>query len=156
LPAAPGDGREEYVAEKFLSLGRCSRRSEALAKQAAGAIGEFWSLYASLDFPSARTIWSLSPRGQISRSEQPWVLSGSDADNQRRGTFSGSLLKCFVVANALRIPSARKARECWALLGQPGHLSSHELTHSAGVSSTRGTPLGKSQHFSAQLKSGSH
>ncbi len=128
--------------------GALQPQDEVLAKQAQRAIGEVLELYDKLGFSRAlELIWSLvAAADKYLASEQPWALSSSDADNQRRGTILWIAAEVLRVATALAHPVLPESTvKVWALLGQAGHLSSQELDALRWGQLKAGTPLGKSQ-----------
>jgi methionyl-tRNA synthetase len=123
-------------------------QDEVLAKQAQSAIGEVLELYDKLGFSRAlELIWSLvAAADKYLASEQPWTLGSSDADNQRRGTILWTAAEVLRVATALAHPVLPESTtKVWALLGQPGHVSSQELDALRWGQLKPGTQLGKSQ-----------
>jgi methionyl-tRNA synthetase len=139
---------EKNCGGKIPQSGALQPQDEALAKQAQAAIGEVLELYDRLGFSRAlELIWSLiAAADKYLASEQPWALSGSDADNLRRGTILWTAAEVLLVATSLAHPVLPESTaKVWALLGQSGHVGSQELDALRWGQLKPGTPLGKSQ-----------
>jgi len=139
---------ERNCSGKVPQPGALQPQEEALAKQAQAAVGEVLELYDKLGFSRAlELIWSLiAAADKYLASEQPWTLSSSEADNQRRGTILWTAAEVLRVATALAHPVLPESTaKVWALLGQSGHVSSQELDALRWGQLKPSTPLGKSQ-----------
>jgi len=139
---------EKNCGGKVPQPGALQPQDEALAKQAQAAIGEVLELYEKLGFSRAlELIWSLiAAADKYLASEQPWSLSNSDADHQRRGTILWTAAEVLRVATSLAHPVLPESTaKVWALLGQAGHVGSQELDVLRWGQLKPGTPLGKSQ-----------
>jgi len=139
---------EKNCGGKIPQSGVLRPQDEALAKQAQAAIGEVLELYDRLGFSRAlELIWSLiAAADKYLASEQPWALSSSDADSQRRGTILWTASEVLRVATSLAHPVLPESTaKVWALLGQSGHVSAQELDGLRWGQLKPGTPLGKSQ-----------
>ncbi len=97
---------ERNCSGKVPQPGALQPQEEALAKQAQAAVGEVLELYDKLGFSRAlELIWSLiAAADKYLASEQPWTLSSSEADNQRRGTILWTAAEVLRVATALAHP----------------------------------------------------
>ena len=120
----------------------------ALAKQTQEAIGEVLEQYNNLGFSKAlEEIWSvIAATDKYLTTEQPWALSDSEADQQRRATILWTTAEVLRVVTALTHPVLPDSTaRVWTLLGQQGQLGHLELEGLSWGQLKPGTTLGKSQ-----------
>ena len=123
-------------------------QDNALAKQAQEAIGEVLEQYNNLEFSQAlEEIWSvIAATDKYLTTEQPWALSDSEADQQRRATILWTTAEVLRIVTALTHPVLPESTaKVWTLLGQSeplGHVSLESLRFG---DLKPGTALGKSQ-----------
>jgi methionyl-tRNA synthetase len=123
-------------------------QDNALAKQTQEAIGDVLEQYNNLGFSKAlEEIWSvIAATDKYLTTEQPWALSDSEADQQRRATILWTTAEVLRVVTALTHPVLPESTaKVWTLLGQSeplGHVSLESLRFG---DLEPGTTLGKSQ-----------
>ncbi len=135
-------------AGKIPKPGALQPQDNALAKQTQEAIGEVLEQYNNLGFSKAlEEIWSvIAATDKYLTTEQPWALSDSEADQQRRATILWTTAEVLRVVTALTHPVLPESTaKVWTLLGQSeplGHVSLESLRFG---DLKPGTTLGKSQ-----------
>jgi methionyl-tRNA synthetase len=133
---------------KIPKPGAFQPQDTALAKQAQEAIGEVMELYNSLGFSKAlEQIWSvIGATDKYLTTEQPWALTDSEADQQRRAAILWTTAEVLRVVTALTHPLLPESTaRVWTLLGQAGQLGHLELEGLRWGQLKPGTTLGKSQ-----------
>ena len=128
--------------------GALQPQDTALAKQAQEAIGEVMELYKNLGFSKAlEEIWSvIGATDKYLTTEQPWALTDSEADQQRRATILWTTAEVLRVVTALTHPVLPESTaRVWTLLGQAGQLGHLELEGLSWGQLKPGATLGKSQ-----------
>jgi methionyl-tRNA synthetase len=123
-------------------------QDSTLAKLAQEAIGEVVDQYNNLGFSKAlEKIWSvIGATDKYLTTEQPWALTNSEADEQRRATILWTTAEVLRVVTALTYPVLPDSTtKVWALLGQSTPLGSVNLESLAWGGLNPGTTLGKSQ-----------
>jgi methionyl-tRNA synthetase len=139
---------EKNCAGKIPKPDALQPQDTALAKQAQEAIGEVMEQYNNLGFSKAlEEIWSvIAATDKYLTTEQPWALSDSETDQQRRATILWTTAEVLRVVTALAHPVLPESTaKVWALLGQPGQLGQLELEGLSWGQLKPGTTLGKSQ-----------
>jgi len=135
-------------AGKIPKPGALQPQDNALAKLTQEAIGEVLEQYNNLGFSKAlEEIWSvIGATDKYLTTEQPWALTDSEADQQRRATILWTTAEVLRVVTALTHPVLPESTaKVWALLGQSeplGHVSLESLRFG---DLKPGTTLGKSQ-----------
>ena len=135
-------------AGKIPKPGTLQPQDNALAKQAQEAVGEVLEQYNNLGFSKAlEEIWSvIGATDKYLTTEQPWALTDSEADQQRRATILWTTVEVLRVVTALTHPVLPESTaKVWTLLGQSeplGHVSLESLRFG---DLKPGTTLGKSQ-----------
>jgi methionyl-tRNA synthetase len=133
---------------KIPKPGTLQPQDNALAKQAQEAIAEVLEQYNNLGFSKAlEEIWSvIGATDKYLTTEQPWALTDSEADQQRRATILWTTAEVLRVVTALTHPVLPESTaKVWTLLGQSeplGHVSLESLRFG---DLKPGTTLGKSQ-----------
>jgi methionyl-tRNA synthetase len=120
----------------------------ALAKQTQEAIGDVLGQYNNLGFSKAlEEIWSvIGATDKYLTTEQPWALTDSEADQQRRATILWTTAEVLRVVTALTHPVLPDSTaKVWTLLGQQGQVGHLELEGLSWGQLKPGTTLGKSQ-----------
>ncbi|MGA2429127.1 MAG: methionine--tRNA ligase [Candidatus Acidiferrum sp.] len=128
--------------------GALQPQDTALAKQAQEDIGEVMELYKNLGFSKAlEEIWSvIGATDKYLTTEQPWALTDSEADQQRRATILWTTAEVLRVVTALTHPVLPESTaRVWTLLGQAGQLGHLELEGLSWGQLKPGATLGKSQ-----------
>jgi len=123
-------------------------QDDALAKTASEVIGEALDRFEKFEFArSLEAIWSaIAAADKYLTSEQPWAMSDSEADMQRKATIlwtTAELLRVVTVLAHPVLPDSTK--KVWTLLGQPGTVSGVELDGLRWGQLTTGAQLGKAQ-----------
>src|SRR3984893_11386184 len=139
---------EKNCAGKIPKPGALQPQDTALAKQAQEAIGEVVEQYNSLGFSKAlEKIWSvIGATDKYLTTEQPWALTDSEADQQRRATILWTTAEVLRIVTALTYPVLPESTtKVWALLGQSEPLGSVSLEGLSWGQIEPGTTLGKSQ-----------
>ena len=139
---------EKNCAGKIPKPGALTPQDIALAKQAQEAIGEVMEQYNNLGFSKAlEEIWSvIGATDKYLTTEQPWALTDSEADQQRRATVLWTTAEVLRVVTALTHPVLPESTaKVWTLLGQPGQLGAMNLEDLSWGQLKPGTTLGKSQ-----------
>ena len=139
---------EKNCAGKIPKPGALEPQDTALAKQAQEAIGEVVEQYNNLGFSKAlEKIWSVI--GAIDKyltTEQPWTLTDSEADQQRRATILWTTAEVLRLVTALTYPVLPESTgRVWTLLGQSGQLGTVNLEGLSWGQLKPGTSLGKLQ-----------
>jgi methionyl-tRNA synthetase len=135
-------------AGKIPKPGALQPQDNALAKQTQEAIGDVLEQYNNLGFSKAlEEIWSvIAATDKYLTTEQPWALTDSEADQQRRATILWTTAEVLRVVTALTHPVLPESTaKVWTLLGQSeplGHVSLESLRFG---DLKPGTTLGKSQ-----------
>jgi methionyl-tRNA synthetase len=135
-------------AGKIPKPGALQPQDNALAKQTQEAIAEVLEQYNNLGFSKAlEEIWSvIAATDKYLTTEQPWALTDSEADQQRRATILWTTAEVLRVVTALTHPVLPESTaKVWTLLGQSeplGHVSLESLRFG---DLKPGTTLGKSQ-----------
>src|SRR5580658_2530508 len=135
-------------AGKIPKPGTLQPQDNALAKQAQEAIGEVLEQYNNLGFSKAlEQIWSvIGATDKYLTTEQPWALTDSEADQQRRAAILWTTAEVLRVVTALTHPVLPESTaRVWTLLGQAGQLGHLELEGLSWGQLKPGTTLGKSQ-----------
>ena len=135
-------------AGKIPKPGVLQPQDNALAKQTQEAIGDVLEQYNNLGFSKAlEEIWSvIAATDKYLTTEQPWALSDSEADQQRRATILWTTAEVLRVVTALTHPVLPDSTaRVWTLLGQQGQLGHLELDGLSWGQLKPGTTLGKSQ-----------
>jgi methionyl-tRNA synthetase len=135
-------------AGKIPKPGVLQPQDNALAKQTQEAIGDVLEQYNNLGFSKAlEEIWSvIAATDKYLTTEQPWALSDSEADQQRRATILWTTAEVLRVVTALTHPVLPDSTaRVWTLLGQQGQLGHLELEGLSWGQLKPGTTLGKSQ-----------
>ncbi len=135
-------------AGKIPKPGALQPQDNALAKQTQEAIGDVLEQYNNLGFSKAlEEIWSvIAATDKYLTTEQPWALSDSEADQQRRATILWTTAEVLRVVTALTHPVLPDSTaRVWTLLGQQGQLGHLELEGLSWGQLKPGTTLGKSQ-----------
>ena len=133
---------------KIPKPGTLQPQDNALAKQAQEAIADVLEQYNNLGFSKAlEEIWSvIGATDKYLTTEQPWALTDSEADQQRRATILWTTAEVLRVVTALTHPVLPESTaKVWTLLGQSeplGHVSLESLRFG---DLKPGTTLGKSQ-----------
>ena len=133
---------------KIPKPGTLQPQDNALAKQAQEAIGEVLEQYNNLGFSKAlEEIWSvIGATDKYLTTEQPWALTDSEADQQRRATILWTTAEVLRIVTALTHPVLPESTaKVWTLLGQQGPLGHLELEGLSWGQLKPGTTLGKSQ-----------
>ena len=133
---------------KIPKPGALQPQDNALAKQTQEAIGDVLEQYNNLGFSKAlEEIWSvIAATDKYLTTEQPWALSDSEADQQRRATILWTTAEVLRVVTALTHPVLPDSTaRVWTLLGQQGQLGHLELEGLSWGQLKPGTTLGKSQ-----------
>ena len=133
---------------KIPKPGAFQPQDTALAKQAQEAIGDVMELYNNLGFSKAlEQIWSvIGATDKYLTTEQPWALTDSEADQQRRAAILWTTAEVLRVVTALTHPVLPESTaRVWTLLGQAGQLGHLELEGLSWGQLKPGTTLGKSQ-----------
>ena len=133
---------------KIPKPGAFQPQDTALAKQAQEAIGDVKELYNNLGFSKAlEQIWSvIGATDKYLTTEQPWALTDSEADQQRRAAILWTTAEVLRVVTALTHPVLPESTaRVWTLLGQAGQLGHLELEGLSWGQLKPGTTLGKSQ-----------
>jgi methionyl-tRNA synthetase len=120
----------------------------ALAKQTQEAIGDVLGQYNNLGFSKVlEEIWSvIGATDKYLTTEQPWALTDSEADQQRRATILWTTAEVLRVVTALTHPVLPDSTaKVWTLLGQQGQVGHLELEGLSWGQLKPGTTLGKSQ-----------
>src|SRR5256884_2072003 len=105
-------------------------QDEALAKAVSETIGEALDRFEKFEFArSLEAIWSaIAAADKYLTSEQPWAMSDSEADTQRKATIlwtTAELLRAVTVLAHPVLPDS--TAKVWALLGLPGSVEAVEL-----------------------------
>jgi methionyl-tRNA synthetase len=135
-------------AGKIPKPGVLQPQDNALAKQTQEVIGDVLEQYNNLGFSKAlEEIWSvIAATDKYLTTEQPWALSDSEADQQRRATILWTTAEVLRVVTALTHPVLPDSTaRVWTLLGQQGQLGHLELEGLSWGQLKPGTTLGKSQ-----------
>jgi len=139
---------EKNCAGKIPKPGALQTQDTALAKQSQEAIGEVLEQYNNLGFSKAlEKIWAvIAATDKYVTTEQPWALSDSEADQQRRATILWTTAEVLRIVTALAFPVLPESTaKVWILLGQSGQLGHFELEGLSWGQLKAGTSLGKSQ-----------
>jgi methionyl-tRNA synthetase len=139
---------EKNCRGKIPHIGELRAQDRALAKQAQEAIGEVLRQYDSLGFSKAlEEIWSvIAATDKYLTTEQPWALTNSEADQERRATILRVTAEVLRVVTALTHPILPEGTaKAWALLGQRDQIGSVDLESLSFGDLKPGAPIGKSQ-----------
>ncbi len=139
---------EKNCAGKIPKPGALQPQDTALAKQAQEAIGEVVEQYSNLGFSKAlEKIWSvIGATDKYLTTEQPWALTDSEADQQRRATVLWTTAEVLRIVSALTYPVLPESTgRVWTLLGQSGQLGTVNLEGLSWGQLKPGTSLGKLQ-----------
>jgi len=123
-------------------------QDEALAKVASETIGEAFEQFENFAFArSLEAIWAaIAAADKYLTSEQPWALGDSEADTQRKATILWTTAELLRIVTVLAYPVLPDSTaKVWALLGQPGRVSSVELDGLRWGQLVTGVQLGKAQ-----------
>ncbi|HSC44557.1 MAG TPA: methionine--tRNA ligase, partial [Candidatus Acidoferrum sp.] len=123
-------------------------QDEELARHAQSAIGEVLERFENMEFARAlETIWGVvAVADKYLTTEQPWALSSSEVDTQRKATIlwtTAELLRIVTVLVHPVLPDS--TAKVWSLLGQPGTVSVVELDGLRWGQLAAGVQLGKAQ-----------
>jgi len=139
---------EKNCGGKIPKPGPLQAQDAALAKEAQVAIGEVMEHYEKLEFSRGLEVtWALiSAADKYLTLEKPWSLGESGEEQQRRATVLWTTAEVLRVVTVLTHPVLPESTgKVWALLGQPGTLSSVDLDGLAWGQLAPGTALGKLQ-----------
>jgi methionyl-tRNA synthetase len=139
---------EKNFGGKIPKLGPRLAQDDALAKVAGEAIGEALERFENFEFArSLETIWSaIAAADRYLTSEQPWALSDSEADTQRKATILWTTAELLRIVTVLAHPVLPDSTaKVWLLLGQPGRVSAVELDGLRWGQLVTGVQLGKAQ-----------
>ena len=139
---------DKNFAGKIPKPGARQPQDEALAKDAANAIGEVLENYDKLSFARAlEAIWSIiGAADKYLTSEQPWALGSSEEDQIRKGTILWTVAELLRIVSALAYPVLpASTTKIWALLGLSGSPADCELDGLRWGQLVPGTALGKAQ-----------
>jgi methionyl-tRNA synthetase len=139
---------EKNCAGKIPRPGALQPQDTALATQSREAIGEVMEQYNNLGFSKAlEKIWAvIAATDKYLTTEQPWALTDSEADQQRRATVLWTTAEVLRVVTALTHPVLPESTaKVWTLLGQSGQLGHFELEGLSWGQLKPGTSLGKVQ-----------
>jgi methionyl-tRNA synthetase len=139
---------EKNCAGKIPKPGALQPQDTALAKQAQEAIGEVMEQYNNLGFSKAlEEIWSvIGATDKYLTTEQPWALTDSEADQQRRATILWTTAEVLRIVTALTYPALPESTgRVWTLLGQSSQLGTVNLEGLSWGQLKPGTSLGKLQ-----------
>jgi methionyl-tRNA synthetase len=135
-------------AGKIPEAGELKAQDRTLAKQAQEAIGEVLEQFENLGFSKAlEGIWSvIAATDKYLTTEQPWALSNSEADQERRATVLRVTAEVLRIVTALAHPILPDSTaKVWTLLGHQDPISLLNL-ESLGFGDLKpGMQLGKSQ-----------
>src|SRR5438876_1314753 len=123
-------------------------QDEALAKAVSETIGEALDRFERFEFArSLETIWSaISAADKYLTSEQPWAMSDSEAEMQRKATILWTTAELLRVVTVLAHPVLPDSTaKVWALLGQPGRVPAGELDGLRWGQLAAGAQLGRAQ-----------
>jgi methionyl-tRNA synthetase len=139
---------EKNCAGKIPKPGALQPQDTALAKQSQEAIGEVLEQYNNLGFSKAlEKIWAvIAATDKYLTTEQPWALTDSEADRQRRATILWTTAEVLRIVTALTYPVLPESTaKVWTLLSQSGQLGHFELESLRWGQLKPGTSLGKLQ-----------
>jgi methionyl-tRNA synthetase len=139
---------EKNCAGKIPKPGALQPQDTALAKQSQEAIGEVLEQYNNLGFSKAlEKIWAvIAATDKYLTTEQPWALTDSEADEQRRATILWTTAEVLRIVTALTYPVLPESTaKVWTLLSQSGQLGHFELESLRWGQLKPGTSLGKLQ-----------
>src|SRR5215475_1992322 len=123
-------------------------QDDVLAKAAQSAIGEVLDRYDRYEFARAlETIWgAIAAADKYLTSEQPWALSDSEADTQRKATILWTTAELLRIVTVLAYPVLPESTsKIWTLLGQSLGISATPLDGLRWGQLAPGTNLGKFQ-----------
>jgi methionyl-tRNA synthetase len=123
-------------------------QDQELAKVAQTSIGAVLEHYDRFEFSRAlELIWSIiSAADKYLAAEQPWSLSTSDADQQRRGTILWVTAEVLRIVTALAHPVLPDSTvKVWKLLGQTANIALLELDNLRWGQLLPGVKLGEFQ-----------
>jgi methionyl-tRNA synthetase len=121
---------EKNFAGKIPKPAARAPQDEALAKETQSAIGEVLERYENMEFARAlETIWAMiAAADKYLTSEQPWALSDSEIDTQRKAAILSTTAELLRIVTVLAHPVLPDSTaKVWSLLGQPGSVSGVEL-----------------------------
>jgi len=133
---------------KIPHIGELASQDRVLARQAQEAIGEVLRQYDSLGFSKVlEEIWSvIAATDKYLTTEQPWALTNSEADQERRATILRVTAEVLRVVTALTYPILPvSTAKVWALLGEPDQIGSVDLESLSFGDLESGAQIGKSQ-----------
>jgi methionyl-tRNA synthetase len=139
---------EKNFGGKIPKVGPRLAQDDALAKVAGEAIGEALERFENFEFArSLETIWSaIAAADRYLTSEQPWALSDSEADTQRKATILWTTAELLRIVTVLAHPVLPDSTaKVWLLLGQPGRVSAVELDGLRWGQLATGVQMGKAQ-----------
>jgi methionyl-tRNA synthetase len=139
---------EKNCAGKIPKPGALQPQDTALAKQSQEGIGEVLEQYKNLGFSKAlEKIWAvIAATDKYLTTEQPWALTDSEADQQRRATVLWTTAEVLRIVTALTYPVLPESTaKVWTLLSQSGQLGHFELESLSWGQLKPGTSLGKLQ-----------
>jgi methionyl-tRNA synthetase len=139
---------EKNCAGKIPKPGALQPQDTALAKQSQEAIGEVLEQYNNLGFSKAlEKIWAvIAATDKYLTTEQPWALTDSEGDQQRRATILWTTAEVLRIVTALTYPVLPESTaKVWTLLSQSGQLGHFELESLRWGQLKPGTSLGKLQ-----------
>jgi len=123
-------------------------QDEDLARQAQSAIGEVLERLKNMEFARAlETIWGVvAVADKYLTTEQPWALSSSETDTQRKATILWTTAELLRIVTVLAHPVLPDSTaKVWSLLGQPRTVSTVELDGLRWGQLAAGVQLGKAQ-----------
>jgi len=139
---------EKNFGGKIPKPGPCLTQDDALANVASETIGEALERFENFEFArSLEAIWTaIAAADKYLTSEQPWALSVSDADMQRKATILWTTAELLRIVTVLAHPVLPESTaKVWALLGQSGRVSGVELDGLRWGQLASGSQLGKAQ-----------
>ncbi|HMD40716.1 MAG TPA: methionine--tRNA ligase subunit beta, partial [Candidatus Acidoferrum sp.] len=139
---------EKNCGGKIPHVGELAPQDRALAKQAQETVGEVLRQYETLGFSKAlEEIWSMiAATDKYLTTEQPWALTNSEADQERRATILRVTAEVLRVVTVLTHPVLPESTtKVWALLGQHDQIGSVVLESLSFGDLKPGVQIGKSQ-----------
>jgi len=139
---------EKNFAGKIPKPTACQPQDDALAKETQSAIGEVLERYENMEFARAlEAMWGvIGAADKYLTTEQPWALSDSEADTQRKAAILWTTAELLRIVTVLAHPVLPDSTaKVWSLLGQPGTVSAVELDGLRWGQLATGAQLGKAQ-----------
>ncbi len=139
---------DKNFAGKIPKAGKLLAQDEALARETQSAIGDILEHFEKMEFARAlESIWAVvAAADKYLTKEQPWALSDSEGDTQRKATILSTTAELLRIVTALAHPVLPESTaKVWMLLGQPGSVSAVELDGLRWGQLASGVQLGKAQ-----------